>query len=649
MHVPSPSNPSVAQASMVLFEQPSHSTGMLGNSELIGLTLSVAGFADTLRDHGDVVFIDLRDAQGLCQILCSPEFSRQAFEVAKNLKTESTVWIKGTLRLRPDGTENPSALLGKIEIVATEVQLLSKAMPLPFPLDEETQVSEAVLLRHRFLHLRTPRLQRNLRLRFECVRALREAFYDDEFLEIETPTLFKSTPEGARDFLVPSRLHPGSFYALVQSPQMLKQLLMVGGLGRYLQLTKCFRDEDLRADRQPEFTQLDLEASFMSMNGFMSLAEKNVLAALHRLKKLPSHCAPRAGLLDNIPHEIPHMRYDDALGFFGSDKPDLRFDLPLHDASKVMRHTAFETFRSIAEKEGLIKFLCLPAAFTQTELPRSFLDGLPAFAKTYGSQGLAWVRVQADGSWQGPAGKFFSDSEKAELLNVAATPNAFTEAPSLSSLQAEGTLLFFCASIDPQVVYRTLGALRLKIAEALALPKRPLSLVWIVDWPLFEFDSKSKELTAAHHPFTAPAHDSLSAFFAATPETLKEMGKACAQAIRAQAFDLVFNGVEVGGGSCRIYDATMQEQMFKLLGLSEPTISSRFGFFVEALRYGVPPHVGMAIGIDRLTALLAGESSIRDVIAFPKTGSGACLMSNCPAPVERAHLRELGLQSPRPS
>ena len=645
--------PALATAPVV-FEQPSHTSRTL-SQDCVGELVSIAGFANTVRDHGEVIFVDVRDAFGQCQVLLSPEFGREAFEAAQHLKHESTVLVQGRVRIRPAGTENPEQKLGHLEITATHFGVLGKALPLPFPLDEAQNVHEHVLLRYRYLQLRTDRLQRNLKLRSEVVRALREGFYESEFQEIETPTLFKSTPEGSRDFLVPSRLHPGQFFALVQSPQMLKQLLIVGGISRYMQLTKCYRDEDQRADRQPEFTQLDLEASFLTQNAFMEIAEKNFLAALTTLKLK----AMSASVLSDtvpLPTQIPRIKHDDALEHFGSDKPDLRFALPLLDASEILKNTGFETFRTLVERKGMVKYLCLPASHSATDLPRSFLDTLPVFAKAFGSQGLAWIRVQADGSWQGPAGKFFSEPEKQALLAQACRKNPHLSHLSLGGASApasppksselnlsdlgEGTMLFFCASLDPNVVYKTLGALRLKLAEVCALPLAKLALTWVVDWPLFEWDAKTKSAQAAHHPFTAPANASIADFLSASRAgfTSANVGQ-----IRAQAFDLVCNGAEIGGGSARIYSPQVQAHMFSLLGMSPEKIEKQFGFFIEALQYGTPPHVGMAFGIDRIVALLAGENSIRDVIAFPKTGSGACLMSNSPTPVENQQMSEVGI------
>lgn len=639
---------------------------------LVGQTVTLAGWIHAVRDHGDVVFFDWADTWGGIQILCSPEFtSAHGFEAAKHTRVQSVVSIEGFVRVRPEGTENPKEALGKVEIVARDFRILSAARTPPFPLEDEAQVSEAVLLRSRYLHLRTPRMQRNLRLRAALTQGLRDAFETADFLEVETPTLFKATPEGARDFLVPSRTHKGSAYALIQSPQMLKQLLMVGGLGRYMQVARCYRDEDSRADRQPEFTQFDIEASFLSQNDFLSLVEGTLLRVFRKLATHPKlgaqgltfSCFGEAGSL--IPDRLARVPYAVARGRLGSDKPDGRFPLPLHDVTEVFQTSAFEIFQRLAaaKEQGCIKMICLPASCVREELPRSFLDTLPALAKSHGGNGLAWVRIQDDGAWQGPAGKFFSEEERQRLLQKACQTEpelAFLGFPALhSSDLGPGTMIFFCGSANPDVVHDTLGALRLQLgasvhapgsplASSIVFPKvSPLSLFWVTDWPLFEWDAQHKRRVSAHHPFTSPAPASLEAFMSATEADAKTPGAATPLAkVKAQAFDLVFNGAEVGGGSVRIHDAAVQEKMFELLGLTPEVAASRFGFFLDALRYGTPPHAGMALGLDRLTALLAGEKALRDVIAFPKSGTGACLLSQCPTPFERAQLAELGLQAP---
>lgn len=626
-----------------MFTDPSHTCASVRASGSPGMEISLAGWVDAQRDHGEMVFLELRDGASRLQLVTATDITPEALEAARAVRPESTVWVSGRLRARPQGTENAASDLGHVELEVRELRLLSRAAPLPFPLADAADVGEAVLLKHRYLHLRTPRMQRNLKLRAALVRGLRDAFAAADFTEVETPLLFKSTPEGARDFLVPSRLHPGNFYALVQSPQMLKQLLMVGGLGRYMQLTRCFRDEDLRADRQPEFTQLDLEASFVSMPKFMDTAEYAVRQAFATVSACAASFGENSPLVDGFPATLPRIPYEDAVGQFGSDKPDLRFGLPLRDATAIFAQTQFETFRTIVAKGGLVKFLALPApASAAAELPRSFLERLPALAKQHGGQGLAWIRIQEDGSWQGPAAKFFADAERAALLAAALAPNRYVPTPDAAQLQAPGAMLFFAASLQASVVHDTLGALRLALREACGIPHaQACSAFWVVDWPLFTKERGEREFSCAHHPFTAPAPESERAFAEATRGSLAAGAYA---AIRAQAFDLVINGSEVGGGSARIFDAAQQAQMFALLGMTAAQVQQRFGFFLEAFRYGVPPHVGMALGVDRLAAMLAGEPSIRDVIAFPKTGTGACLMSSAPSPVEARLVREAGVQ-----
>jgi aspartyl-tRNA synthetase len=647
------------------FSTPSHDGRALraalsspeGPAALVGVTMTLCGWVDTVRDHGDVVFLDWRDPWGELQILCSPEFTdAQGLAVAGRVKPESVVFVEGRVRVRPEGTENPQVRLGTLEIVAQKLSVVSAARTPPFPLAAEGEVSEAVLLEHRYLHLRTPRMRRNLRLRASVTRALRESLQEEDFLEVETPTLFKSTPEGARDFLVPARFHPGRAYALIQSPQMLKQLLMVGGVGRYMQFARCYRDEDSRADRQPEFTQLDLEASFLAHDDFIALVERNILGALRRLtsdKALAAEGCTLPPLRGGVPDALLRLGHDEAVGRFGSDKPDLRFCLPLHDVASVFATSSFDIFRALATSGGALKMLCLPAAAVREELPRSFLDTLPALAKSHGAAGLAWVRLQDDGSWQGPAGKFFSSPERAELLRIAGervdTLERLGFSPPSPAELAAGTMLFFCGNASKDVVHYTLGALRLKLGrdfpQHVALPAGPPSvLLWVVDWPLFAWDAKEKRRVAAHHPFTAPTSASLEGFLAAHPDEARIPDDTARLArVRAQAYDLVLNGTEIGGGSVRIHSPEVQSHMFSLLGLPAHIARERFGFFLDALTYGTPPHAGFALGLDRLCALLAGEESIRDVIAFPKTGSGACLMSNAPTPAEKSQLAELGL------
>ena len=594
-----------------------------------GSAAKIAGFVNAVRDHGHVVFVELRCPQGLLQVVCSPEFSEQVMQAAQELRPESSVGFEGVLRVRPDGTQNERHLLGSMELCARHIQIFNLADPLPFELENESQVQEQISLKYRYLQLRAPRLQDNIRTRHELLRYLREHFFRKEFIEIETPHLFRTSPEGAREFLIPSRLNPGRVYALPQSPQMLKQLLMMGGMGRYLQIARCYRDEDLRADRQPEFTQLDLEASFLSAAEFRALAENCFLGTLKALRELPWAARIDGGILDDLPASIPLLPYYEAMEHYGCDKPDLRFGLRIIDASAALQNTAFAIFARILSNKGKVRMLALPRHWaTHSAVSRTFLDDLPTLAKRFGGQGLAWIRVLADGSWQGPAGKFFSADEK-EALTALVLSQGNTEKQGGIDPDAwgEGSMLFFAASERFDVPLKVLGALRLRIAEMLAIPRKGAQFAWIVDWPLFESDG-GKKVTAAHHPFTSPVPNQVGAFLQLTREELR---KGNMSDWRADAFDLVLNGVEIGGGSARNYRPDVQHHFFKLLGLSDEDVQKEFGFFLQALRYGAPPHVGMALGIDRFCALILGEESIRDVIAFPKTGSGACLMSGAPS------------------
>jgi aspartyl-tRNA synthetase len=619
------------------FRTPSHNGKSISNSE-IGKTLSLCGWIDVVRDHGEVLFVDLRDNHSTIQVLFSKEFCPHLMDsIAKIVKTESVIWCEGKLRIRPEGTENPKENLGRFELCASELKVISAAETPAFPIKDESTVHEQTLLKYRYLHLRSPRMQRNIKNRSQLLFSLRKRFHDLDFTEVETPTLFKSTPEGARDFLVPSRLHLGKFYALIQSPQMLKQLLMIGGMGRYMQIARCYRDEDSRSDRQPEFTQLDLEASFLDQKSFQALVEKEFLGCLNDCSNWSQSFSQ-----SDIPDCIPRISYTDAMEYFGSDKPDIRFPLPLTNVTHVFQRSEFAIFRNIADKNGLIQIICVPASYLKEDIPRTFLDGLPNLAKSFGGQGLAWVRIQDDGTWQGPAAKFFSDEEKQTLLASARVfPDVLRFSAPKETELGSGTMLFFCGHTDKQIVAQTLGSLRLKLCPQLSFPEtNRLALLWVNEWPLFEWNATHKRMGAAHHPFTSPAHGCLDKFMTAKPDDAAT--KTALADIKAQAFDLVFNGTEVGGGSVRIHSPEVQTQMFSLLGMNEQTIRNQFGFFVDALRYGTPPHVGMALGIDRLAALLLNEESIRDVIAFPKTGSGTCLMSNSPSEVSGPQLKELG-------
>lgn len=614
------------------------------NPQSIGQIVEVAGFINSVRDHGEGVFIDLIRENELLQCVFSvADCPKDVFQAAKTLREQSTIRVKGLLRKRPQETLNDSQRLGLMELLARDLEIYTLAEPLPFEFERATSVSEKVLLQHRYLQIRTPLLQRNLRMRHEIVNGLRQAFYAQKFVEVETPTLFKSTPEGARDFLVPSRLFPGDFYALIQSPQMLKQLLMVGGLGRYLQVARCYRDEDSRTDRQPEFTQLDLEMAFADSETVMQTVEEGVRNTFNNTREV---CQRDFGIaLPKLPEKVLRISYEMAMSRYGSDKPDLRFHLPIFSAGNVLKETAFQTFRNILNDNGFVSLIALPFDLaSKPEISRAFLDGLPEFAKKYGSQGLAWIRVQEDGSWQGPAGKFFSETEKQNLLRLCYENKETWENSTWSAESFKtGSMLFFCASKDKSIVNHTLGALRLVLADLLQLRNTASNVfLWVVDWPLLEWDPKEKHLSPLHHPFTSPTQESLDTFMQATPAEIRAKHL---NTLQAAAYDLVWNGVEIGGGSQRIHNSDVQKRMFQLLGMTEEEVQNRFGFFVNAFKYGAPPHAGLAIGIDRFIAMCLGENTIRDVIAFPKAGSGRCLMSQCPSGVNPLQLRELSIKT----
>ena len=561
------------------------------------------GWVQKRRDLGGLIFIDFRDRSGIVQVVFNPDHSKEALEIAETVRTEYVIEIKGKVVNRDETTINKAMKTGKIEVIVSDIKVLNKSKTPPFAIKDETDVSEDLRLKYRYLDLRRGSLQETFKLRHETTQAVRNYLNGDGFLEMETPILTKSTPEGARDYLVPSRVHPGEFYALPQSPQLFKQMIMMGGFEKYYQIARCFRDEDLRADRQPEFTQIDIETSFMTSDEIMEMTENMMQQVVKEVKDI------------DIPLPLKRMPYDEAMARFGSDKPDTRFGLELINVSNLLSDSSFKVFQGAIETGG--KICLLNVKGQAAHFSRKDIDKLTDYVKVYGAKGLAWLKVEGD-ELKGPIAKFLSDDEKAGL---------FTEAEA-----SDGDLLLFGAD-KTSVVYDSLGALRLKLGKQLQLiDETQFNFLWVTDWPLLEYDEGLGRYFAAHHPFTSPVEEDYGKL-----ET--EPGN-----VRANAYDLVLNGYELGGGSIRNYQREMQDRMFKVLGFSEEEAQEQFGFLLEALEYGAPPHGGVALGLDRIIMLLAGRTNLRDTILFPKTASASDLLTDAPDEVSPEQLNELAIQ-----
>ena len=581
----------------------SHNCGELGK-DLAGQQVVLCGWVAKRRDHGGLIFVDLRDRSGIVQVVADPDTAGASFKVAEDIRNEYVIKVSGKVALRDEATVNANIATGAIEVMAEEIEVLNAAKTPPFYIQDNIDTDENLRLKYRYLDLRRPEMQRNIILRHKVTKLMRDYLDTRNFLEIETPMLTKSTPEGARDYLVPSRVNPGKFYALPQSPQIFKQLLMVSGMERYFQIARCFRDEDLRADRQPEFTQLDMEMSFMEMDEILELME-GLIAYIFE-----------GALGKKIQTPFQRLTWDEAMDRYGSDKPDLRFGMELINMVDAVKDSNFKVFNQVIENGGVVKAINVKG---YANIPRRECDSLVDFVGIYGAKGLAWMQIQEDGSVKSPIAKFFSEEQLANILATA---------------QAEaGDLVMFIAD-KPAVVAQALGALRIEMAKRRNLiDNDALAFAWVVDFPMFEYDEEEKRYVAMHHPFTSPRDEDLE-LLATDP------GK-----VYAKAYDMVLNGTEIGGGSIRIHRRDVQKQIFSAIGLSDEEAQEKFGFMMNAFEYGAPPHGGLAFGLDRLIMIMAQRDSIRDVIAFPKTQSAACVMTQAPTDVDDKQLRELHIKT----
>jgi len=586
----------------MLFKTRTHTCGELRES-YIGENVVLNGWVDTRRDLGGLIFIDLRDRFGITQIVFEPNYSKEAHESAGVLRSEFVISIEGKVRKRPEGTDNPAIATGQIDVMVNKLIILNEAKTPPFPIKDGIDTSEDIRLKYRYLDLRRPSIQKNMLMRHSMYQLVRKYFDENKFIEVETPVLMKSTPEGARDYLVPSRLHKGKFYALPQSPQQYKQLLMVSGLDRYFQIVKCFRDEDLRADRQPEFTQIDVEMSFVDQENIFEIVEGLMKDLFKEI------------LNKELTTPLPRLTFDEALEKYGSDKPDLRFGLEMVTLNHVFENTSFKVFQDHIKNKGIITGLLAPGC---GEYTRNQLDVITDFVKKLGAGGLIWMRVKGN-DLEAPIAKFLTDEEKKNLIE---------------SLKAKPGDLIFILSGSKLKALSIMGSLRLEMARRLDIIKTDSApkLLWVTDFPLFEWDEQTKRFYAMHHPFTSPKL-----------EDVEYMGTDPAR-VRARAYDLVLNGTEIAGGSIRIHNAELQAKMFKALGITEEEAEYKFGFLMNAFKYGAPPHGGIAFGFDRMAMIFAGESSIREVIAFPKTASAVSIMDDAPSTVDDNQLKELHIK-----
>jgi aspartyl-tRNA synthetase len=579
-----------------------HNCGQLRKTD-VNKEVILVGWLHSRRDHGGLIFIDLRDREGLTQVVFNPkDIGADVFKEAEKLRSEFVLSITGKVNQRPAGTENQKLPTGDIEVIATKLEVLNPSKTLPFEIADETEISEEVRLKYRYLDLRRPRMRRNMLFRYRTVKVIRDYLDAQGFVEVETPILTKSTPEGARDYLVPSRVHPGNFFALPQSPQLFKQLLMVAGMEKYFQLAKCFRDEDLRADRQPEHTQIDMEMSFVSQEDIFALVEGLMTEVFRKTMSI------------ELKTPFPRMTYKEAKDKYGSDKPDLRFGLALEDISPIVAGTDFKVFAEVLKNQGVVKAICAPgiAGYSRKEI-----EDLTKLANEFGAKGLAWFKVNA-GVMESPIAKFFKPETLTKLQQTMGA--------------RDGDMILIVADA-PKVVAESLGRLRMHLGEKLNLiNKKEFNFSWVIDFPLFQYNAEEKRWESEHHPFTAPNYDDVQYF-----ET--DPGK-----MRSQSYDLVLNGTEIASGSIRIHRKEIQEQIFKTLGIGAEEAKEKFGFLLEAFEYGAPPHGGIAPGLDRLVTIMLGEDSIRQVIAFPKTQKAVDVMTDAPGQVSELQLRELHIK-----